>query len=202
MTIFKRFTILKRLHRKEHFESADDHAEFQAKLAHLLARGIVEPVPVNKKHRSSLDEEAWFRDKRTGAIYRYTPPDWPSSGHWGPVEHPEVSSFFESLFDDLYPTREQYDQLVAALDQAWQHGEIECGIPEDPGELAHVFVHHPRTDETYQLVLVNPYQKGGSWMKSYMSREKGNWPGKLVIGPPPWPRPEKSSPSTPPRKQG
>jgi hypothetical protein len=185
----KRFTILKRVHRQEQFESPDDHAEFQAKLAQLLAKGIVEAVAVNKKHRSNLDEEAWFRDRRTGAVYRYIPPEWPSVGHWGPVENPEVPSFFESLCDHIYPSREQYDQLVVALDEAWQRGEVEIGEPKDPGEFPHVFVHHARTDETYRLVLVNPYQKGGSWMKAYLSRQEGTWPGQLVIGSPPWRRP-------------
>jgi hypothetical protein len=186
---FKRFSILKRAHRTEFFESASDHAEFQEKLANLVKRGVVEVVSVNKKHRSSLDEEAWFRDKRTGIIYRYTPPDWPSPGYWGPVEDPGTPSFFESLFDDLYPTREQYEALVAALDRAWQAREVEVAEPAEQSELVQVFFHHPVNDETYRLILVNPYQKGGSWMKAYLSRKEGTWPGKLVVGAPPWRRP-------------
>ena len=186
MNPFKRFSILRRVHRKDHFESASDHDEFQEKLANLVKRGIVEVTGVNKKHRSSRDEEAWFRDKRTGAIYRYTPPDWPSAGHWGPVENPDTPSFFESLCEELYPTREQYDQLVAALDRAWTAGEIESGQHPEKSGLPDAFFHHPKTDETYHLILVNPYQKGGSWMKVYHSQKDGTWPGVIVIGPPPW----------------
>jgi len=191
VSIRQRFTIFKRLHRKEQFESPDDHADFQEKLANLIKRGIVEVVPVNKKHRSSLAEEVWFRDKRTGAIYRYIPPDWPSAGHWGVVENPEVPSFFESLFGDLYPSRAQYDELVAALDRAWNAREIEIAEPTEQGELVQVFFHHTINDETYRLILANPHQKGGSWMKAYLSQKEGTWPGKLVVGPPPWRRPAK-----------
>jgi hypothetical protein len=177
------------IHRKDHFESASDHDEFQEKLATLVKRGIVEVTGVNKKHRSSLDEEAWFRDKRTGIIYRYTPPDWPSAGHWGPVEDPDTPSYFESFCDELYPTREQYDRLVAALDDAWRRGEIEHGQLPEQFELEYCYFHHPKTDETFNLILVNPYQKGGSWMKVYHSHKNGTWPGLMLIGPPPWRRP-------------
>lgn len=187
MTVWKWFTVLKRLHRSEVFRDFDDHKEFQEKLAAMVKRGIVEPLSP-RKHLSSLDEEVWFRDKLTGVVYRYVPPDWPSPGYWGPVEHPGEPSYFESLCADLYPTRAQYDALVRKLDEAWDKGEIECGQHPVRSELEDAFFHHPKSDETYHLILANPYQPGGSWMKVYHSRKKGTWPGEIILGPPPWRR--------------
>lgn len=183
-----RYTVLRRVHRGEQFASPDDHREFQARLAALVERGVVVNVPVGK-HHSSLDEEAWFRDTRTGAVYRYVPPDWPSTGRWAPVDAPEVPSRFESMCPDLYPTREQYDALVRALDEAWARGEIVAAEHPEASELPDVFFHHPASDETYHLILANPYQKGGSWMKTFHGEKDGTWPGPLVVGPPPWRRP-------------
>jgi hypothetical protein len=189
MSIRQRFSILRRLHRRPQFASPDEHDEFRAKLTHVLQQGIVEVVPVNKKHHSSLlEEEAWIRDRRTGIVYSYIAPDWPSVGHWAPVERPEVPSFFESIFDDLYPTRAQYELIVSALDRAWQAGEIVAAQPAEQGELVQVFFHHPVNDETYRLILANEYQPGGSWMKAYLAVKDGTWPGELVVGPPPWRR--------------
>jgi hypothetical protein len=185
----KRFSVLARLHRDEEFASASDVDEFEAKLGALVKRGVVTVVPT-LKHLSSIDEEAWFRDTRTGLVYRYIKPDWPSRGFWGLVEEPGEPSYFESLCADLYPTRAQYDELVKKLDVAWAAGQIECALPLEKDEVEDAFFHHPPTDETYDLTLVNPWQKGGCWMKVYFSRKSGTWPGTSnVIGPPPWRRP-------------
>jgi hypothetical protein len=192
MSPLKRFSILRRVHRGKGFETESEHDDFKEKLAALVQKGIVENVPVNTKHESSLDEEAWFRDKRTGIVYRYIPPDRPSIGFWGPVDDPGTPSFFETLMRKIYPTRAEYDQLVAALDQAWRAKQIVAAQPAEQGELVQVFFHNPAQDETYQLILANPYQKGGSWMKVYHSEKDGSWPGELIIGPPPWYRPKAS----------
>ena len=190
----KRYTILARLHRGEEFNSADEVQEFEDKLEDLVKRGYVEVVPV-VKHRSSLDEEAWFKDKRSGIIYRYVKPDFPSRGHWGPVEDPQTPSFFEAMCNEPYPSEEQYRELVRKLDAAWAAKEIECALLKERYELEEVFFHHPASDETYDLTLANPYQKGGAWMKVFFSEKNGNWPDqeKMVVGPPPWRR----SPSDP-----
>ncbi len=184
----KPYTILARLHRGEEFESADEVHEFEDKLADLVRRAIIEVVPV-VKHRSSLDEEAWFRDPRSGLVYRYVPPDFPSRGHWGPVEDPKTPSYFESLCADPYPTEDQYRELVRRLDAAWAAKEIECAQLKERYELEDVFFYHPPTDEAYDLTLANLYQKGGCWMKVFYSRKNGNWPDeKMIVGPPPWRR--------------
>lgn len=196
MRFLRRFSVLRRIHRGETIASPEDNDELRARLRRLVDRGVVEVVTVGK-HRSSLDEEAWFRDRRTGAVYRYVPPDWPSSGHWGPVEEPGAPSFFEAMCPDLYPTRAQYDALVAALDAAWARGEIEAAEHPEPGELANVFFHHRKSDESYHLILVNPYQQGGSWMKTFHSHKNGSWPGQLIVRPPPWRRGEPGAPTGP-----
>jgi hypothetical protein len=189
----KRYTILARVHRGEEFESADEVAEAEAKMARLVELGIIEVVPV-VKHRSSMSigEEAWFRDKRTGHVYRYVKPDFPSRGHWGPVEDPATPSVFESMCPDVYPTLEQYRALVGKLDAAWAAGEIECGQFELKKrlelELEDVFFYHPPSDESYDLTLANAYQPGGCWMKTFFSKKAGNWPGEFVLGEPPWRR--------------
>ena len=185
----KRYTILARLHRGEEFNTIDEVHDFEAKLKDLVERGYIEVIPVNRKHRSSIDEEAWFRDKRSGLVYRYVKPDFPSRGHWGPVEDPGTPSFFEAMCPDLYPSVEQYRELVRQLDAAWAAKQIECATLKQRYELEEVFFHHPATDETYDLTLANPYQKGGSWMKVFFSEKAGNWPDEtMVVGPPPWRR--------------
>jgi hypothetical protein len=181
----KRYTILARLNRRGEFADADEVRDFETRLWTLVQRGIVESIPVGK-HRSSLDPEAWFRDRRTGHVYRYVKPDFPSRGHWGEVLEPGTPSFFESLCAELYPTQEQYRQLVRDLDRAWAAGQIECAMPREAAELVDVFFLHPASDESYDLTLANPYQKGGCWMKTFFSRKAGSWPGDLILGPPPW----------------
>jgi hypothetical protein len=181
----KRYTILQRLHRSEEFESLDDRKEFEAKLGDLVKKGIIEVVPT-VKHRSSMSDEAWFRDKRNGIVYSYTPPDFPSRGHWGPVEKPEQPSYFESLCGDIYPTKKQYDELVKTLDAAWRTKEVEHGLKPKKYELVTTYWYHPGTDEAYSLILANPYQAGGCWMRMHRSKKEGTWPGDIVVQPPPW----------------
>jgi hypothetical protein len=115
-------------------------------------------------------------------------PDFPSRGHWGPVEAPETPSFFEAMCPNPYPTEAQYHELVRRLDEAWAAKQIECALLKERYELVDVFFHHPPSDETYDLTLANPYQKGGAWMKVFFSKQAGNWPDpeKMVLSPPPW----------------
>jgi hypothetical protein len=174
---------LSRLHRAADFDSADDVRRFEARLATLVERGKLAVEPA-RKHRSSLAAEVWFRDTRDGTVFRYVAPDWPSRGHWGPVDAPDTPSFFEALCPDLYPTRPQHAALVRALDAAWVAGTVACATYTTPSELEDVFVHHVASGETYDLTLANPYQKGGCWMKVHFT-----WPPpETVVGAPPWRR--------------
>jgi hypothetical protein len=181
----KRYSILARLHRADGFDDAGEVLAFETRLWALVQREIVESVPVGRP-RSSLDPEAWFRDRRSGHVYRYVKPDFPSRGHFGPVEAPATPSRLASLCAEPYPSVAQYRELVRRLDAAYAAGELECAVPREPAELVDVLFLDPASDEAYDLTLANPYQPGGCWTKTFFSRRAGSWPGDLILGPPPW----------------
>jgi len=190
----KRFSILKRIHRSEEIETSAAYEEVHARLRNLLDRGIIEAINP-KKHYSSMSEEIWFRDKRSGVVYRLVPPDFPSVGVWAEVEEPDQPSFFETLHDDIYfQSRQQFDDVVRRLDDAWSRGEIEHGLkPSVRAPYVGSCFYHPVSDEAYCLTFKpSAPDPSPDWMKLHRSKKNGTWPGDIVLSPPPWRRDQKS----------
>jgi len=188
MNIRKRFSILKRIHRAEQIETSADYEAIGAKLKDLVDRGIIEALHA-KKHYSSMSGEIWFRDKRRGVVYRLVPPDFPSVGRWAEVENPDQPSFFENLHDDIYfQSRQQFDDLVRKLDEAWSRGEIEHGLdPSFRAPCVGSCFYHPASDEAYGLIFEpRALDPSAAWMKLHKSKKNGTWPGDIVLSPPPW----------------
>lgn len=187
LAMFKRFSVLGRLHRGDTFSSLEEKLEFERRLADLLARGRVERVPVGQM-LSYANPEEWYRDRRTGAVYRYVPPDPPFRGYFGPVRDPDRRSYFESLCAGEYPTREEYEALKRRLDMAIDAGEVECALPVGEGVPGRAVFLHRKTGETFGLTP--PLRELGDramWVK-YHYYEPNRWPGQAVPGPPPWRR--------------
>jgi hypothetical protein len=79
------------MHGKRSFDSQREYAELQRMLAEAISRGYVEQVPVMKPSRLS-PLETWYRDRKTGEIYRLYPPDpdSPDRGWWDRVDIEEL----------------------------------------------------------------------------------------------------------------
>jgi hypothetical protein len=177
-------SILSKLHPGKEFESLEALQAFQVRLAAELEKGTVERIPVGKLLSHSMPEE-WYREKDTGTVFRYIPPEFPLKGHWAKVEAPEERSFFEQLYPGDAPKPQEHEALVARLDELWRRGQVERAPDTDTPIQGVVLYHHPATDETFELIPPGAFTKNGSWRKIYRSQKKGNWPGELKKDIPP-----------------
>src|SRR5262245_44668038 len=156
-------SILKRLHRAKHFESADEWESFNQKLQGLLQKGLIETVPVGMPY-DEVSIEIWYRDKKQGDVWRLIPPDFPGRGLWEKVEDPNLRSFFRELWPDKTIDSEQYRALHTKLDQAVAKGEVERAIKiKAAGE--ELYFHRP-TREVFELVPPHD-DRSGWWEKVF-----------------------------------
>lgn len=184
MGLFARKSILAKLHSGEEFASLEDVQLFQARLAAELEQGTVERIPVGKMLSHTTPEE-WYREKETGVVYRYVPPEFPLKGHWGRVEKPEERSYFEQLCATDAPSKEDYPRLVAELEQRWRKGEVERA-PSPTAKVEGVMLYHHRpSDETFELFPPLRATGRAVWQKVFRSNADGTWPGKLKLDVPP-----------------
>jgi hypothetical protein len=173
-------SVLSQLHSGKDFESLEDVQHFQRRLAAELGTGAIERIPVGRLLSHTMPEE-WYRETRTGIVFRYIPPEFPLRGRWERVENPEERSYFEQICVTDQPTPEEYARLVDELEQRWQQGEIERA-PNTRAKIAGTFLyHHPPSDETFELYP--PLQSTGRaiWQKVFRSHVSGSWPGKLKL---------------------
>lgn len=184
MGLFSKRSILSKLHSGKEFNALDEVQEFQLRLAAELEKGTVERIPVGKLFSYTTPEE-WYREKETDIVYRYIPPEFPLKGMWARVENPGERSFFEQLYPGDAPTPEEYAVLVKKLEELWLRGEVERARDTDtPIEGVRVY-HHPKTDETFELIPPGAFTKDGTWRKIFRSEKEGSWPGELKKDIPP-----------------
>jgi hypothetical protein len=182
--LFSKRSILPKLHSGKEFSAFDEVQEFQQRLGAELEKGTVERIPVGRLFSHTTPEE-WYREKDTGIVYRYIPPEFPLRGMWARVENPEERSYFEQLCETDRPTSEQHARLSAELEKRWRLGEIErARNTNSPLEGAWVY-HHPPSDETFELYAPLPATGQGKWRKVFRSQQRGSWPGELKKDIPP-----------------
>ena len=181
-------TILKRLHRDDHFETADDAEAFERKLQSLLGRGRLQEVkPIRPLYHGPMMFERWIRDPKADTVYRYVAPDFPMPGMWAEVERPEVPSYFLALGKRTQVPQADYDLLVRKLDEALARGEIERAYDmktgyTKPGIRGITYYYSEPTDEAFQLVPPFEPLKLALWNKVFASKKDGTWPGELKLG--------------------
>lgn len=72
---------LDHLHDRDGFDSATDVRQFEDSITKLLAAEVIEEI--EHELTSPMDfGERWFRDKKSGATFRYVPPEFPARGRW------------------------------------------------------------------------------------------------------------------------
>lgn len=167
------------------FNSADEARELEAALQREEAAGTIERIPVGQVMGGGAEE--WYREKKSGLVYRLVVPDFPSKGYWGRVEAPEARSFFCSLCPRERLSPDEYAALVRALDALWREGSIQRARNLN-SRIADVFLfHHPPTDETFMLT---PPRKElndhAEWQRWYFN--VGRWPGGRTVEIPPPPQ--------------
>jgi hypothetical protein len=176
--------ILSKVHSGKEFESFEELQLFQQRLAAELEKGTVERIPVGKLHSYTTPEE-WYREKETGTVFRYIPPEFPLKGMWAHVEDPEERSYFEQLCPTDRPTKEQYTRLAAELEKRWLQGEIERA-PSKSSKIAGTWVyHHAPSDETFELYPPLASTGWAMWRKVFRTEKAGSWPGELMKDIPP-----------------
>lgn len=184
MGLLPKRSILSKLHSGKEFDSLDEHQEFQRRLAAELEKGTVERISVGKLFSYTTPEE-WYREKESGIVYRYIPPEFPLKGMWARVENPEERSYFEQLCATDRPTKEQYALLAAELEKRWRQGTIERA-PSTSSKIPGTWVyHHPPSDETFELFPPLASTGWGMWRKVFRSEKEGSWPGELKKDIPP-----------------
>ncbi|MFL5344927.1 MAG: hypothetical protein ACJ8AT_09035 [Hyalangium sp.] len=184
MGLLPKRSILAKLHSGKQFESLDEHQEFQLRLAAELEKGSVERIPVGKLF-SYVTPEEWYREKDSGIVYRYIPPEFPLKGHWLRVKDPEERSYFGQLHHGDRPTPEEYTALSAKLEELWLRGEVERAPDVDTPVKGVLIYHHPPSDETFELQPPDRATKCGTWRKIFRSHQDGSWPGELKRDIPP-----------------
>lgn len=184
MGLFPKRSILSKLHPGKDFSALDEVHEFERRLAAELEKGAVERIPVGKMFSHTTPEE-WYREKGTGVVYRYIPPEFPLKGMWARVEKPEERSFFEQLYPGDAPTPEEYPALARTLEELWLRGEVERAKDTDSPIEGVLIYHHPKTDETFELMPPASFMKDGVWRKIFRSQKDGSWPGELKKDIPP-----------------
>jgi hypothetical protein len=177
-------SILSKLHSSKEFGTFDEVQEFQQRLAAELEKGSVERIPVGKMFSHTTPEE-WYREKETGIVYRYIPPEFPLKGLWERVEKLEERSFFEQLYPGDAPKPEEYKALQLKLEELWLRGEVERARDVDTPIEGVMLYHHPKTDETFELIPPGAFTKDGTWRKIFRSQKEGSWPGELKKDIPP-----------------
>ncbi|WP_224242010.1 hypothetical protein [Hyalangium gracile] len=184
MGLLPRRSILSKLHPGQEFGSLEELLLFQQRLAAELEKGAVERIPVGKLYSHTTPEE-WYREKDSGTVYRYIPPEFPLKGRWAHVEDPEERSYFEQLCGTDRPTKEQYASLAAELEKRWRQGEVERA-PSTSSKIAGTWVyHHAPSDETFELFPPLPSTGWAMWRKVFRSEKAGSWPGELKRDVPP-----------------
>jgi hypothetical protein len=182
--LLPRRSILSKLHSGEQFESFDEVQEFQQRLTLELEKGTIERIPVGKLFSYATPEE-WYREKDSGVVYRYIPPEFPLKGHWLRVKNPEERSFFAQLHPGDEPTPEEYPSLVSKLEELWLRGEVERAPFLNTPVKGVMLYHHPPSDETFELTPPTPSTGRATWRKIFRSHQDGSWPGKLKKDIPP-----------------
>jgi hypothetical protein len=184
MGFLTKASLLSKLHSGKEFGSAEDVQRFERRLTEELERGTIERIPVGQLLSHATPEE-WYREKQTGIVYRYVPPEFPLKGHWQRVEEPERRSFFEQLYPGEAPTAEEYAELVQRLEERWRRGEVERAAATNTRVAGVMLYHHPATDETFELTPPGAVTERAGWIKVFRSRKEGSWPGKLRLEVPP-----------------
>ena len=165
-------SILSKLHPREQFDSLEEVQEFERRLTLEIDRGTVERIPVGKLFSYATPEE-WYREKDSGVVYRYVPPEFPLKGHWLRVKNPEERSFFAQLYHGDAPTPEEYAALAAQLEDLWLRGEVErAPFLKTPIKGVMIY-HHPPSDETFELTPPTPSTNRATWRRSSAPRKMG-----------------------------
>jgi hypothetical protein len=184
MGLLTKSSVFTKMHSGKNFESIEDVQRFEKRLATELEKGTVERIPVGQL-LSHVTPEEWYRERKTGIVYRYSPPEFPLKGRWEHVEDPEARSFFEQLYPGDAPTPEEYSVLVRELEALWRRGEVERAPDVNTPLKGVVLYHHPATDETFELTPPGELEENAMWIKIFRSRKDGSWPGKLKLDMPP-----------------
>ncbi|HVG63073.1 MAG TPA: hypothetical protein VNA24_31205 [Hyalangium sp.] len=184
MGLLPKRSILSKLHSGKEFSSLEDVQAFEQRLAAELEKGSVERIPVGKMFSHTTPEE-WYREKDTGIVYRYIPPEFPLKGMWARVEDPEERSYFEQLCATDRPSKEEYTRLSVELEKRWRKGEIERAYNTHSKIEGSWVYHHPPSDETFELFPPLPSTGWGMWRKVFRSQKRGSWPGDLKKDIPP-----------------
>lgn len=184
MGLLPKRSILSRLHSGKEFGALEEVQEFQLRLAAELEKGTVERIPVGKMLSHTTPEE-WYREKETGTVYRYVPPEFPLKGHWAKVEDPGERSYFEALCATDRPSKEQYAKLAAELEKRWLAGEVERARSVNSKIEGTWVYHHPASDETFELYPPLPSTGWAMWRKVFRSKKDGTWPDELKKDIPP-----------------
>jgi hypothetical protein len=163
-----RFSILRWLHLRDHFESQAEVEAFERRLAVACATGIVAETPALRD--ASIGGAVWYRDRVTRAVFRYERPDFPFRGHWGPVYHPDAPSAFAALAPSS-PTQAQVDALLGQLDALVRSGKIR-EVQNHDHRPSRFFI-DVATGEQYRLYPVIPELGTGDWAPFAGKVEKG-----------------------------
>ena len=76
--------VLAQLHQKKRFDSYFESEQLEQAIAELIKIGEIIEILVDTPE-SPLLEEHWYRDQKTGGVYRYCPPEFPARGVWEEV---------------------------------------------------------------------------------------------------------------------
>jgi hypothetical protein len=76
--------VLAVIHRKKRFDSYAESEQLEQEIESLIKAGEVEEIPVDTPEHPLL-EEHWYREIKTGVVYRYCPPEFPARGVWEEV---------------------------------------------------------------------------------------------------------------------
>lgn len=69
------------LHPQRKIRSVQEQRELEQQIALILDDGIAQEVPVERHEYAYMDEH-WYRETKSGVVYRYVVPNFPALGIW------------------------------------------------------------------------------------------------------------------------
>src|SRR5689334_9717930 len=144
-------SLLRLLHRADHFVSCEDWETFDKRLQALLRLGILEKIPAQMSHGGAFPE-VWIRDRVMREVFCLVEPDFPALGLWEKIKDPGQRPFFRALWPHETLDQEEYAALRARLDDAVSRGEVERALKIETLNPGAALYHHPATEEVFELL--------------------------------------------------
>ncbi len=74
------------LHNKPRIDSVREMVYLERNIKQLISDGEIEEIPVEEPKHPMLLGEHWYRDRESGEVYRYIPPEFPARGIWERIQ--------------------------------------------------------------------------------------------------------------------